>query len=337
MIRILFHQPVEPMNYADRSNRSQIAALHPYAKSFASQFGLKPTKIQIVNHGFNSTFKITTESDTFALRINTHSIRTPENLNAEITWTSQLVDTPVSAARPHPALNGEYILHDTLPGHPRPLAAVCYHWLGGQRFPAKPSSNLYNSLALTTRFLHENTPKLPANANLPTLTDCCHDYEFRFTKPEHIKHYPLFQEIRDHANSTLTKLAKTNPPQIIHYDLHRSNLKREGNIVHVLDFDDCLIAPPLMDIAISFYYFRTKPELRDLEPEFWTAYGSHYSDYGLSERDFEALIAGRRLMLINEFVAIPLEFFQNILPAWVDRSVVDFNHFLSKGTFTFSK
>lgn len=323
--------------FADRSNRSQIATLRPYAQKFAQQFGLKPLKISIANHGFNSTFKIVTASGDYALRINTHSIRTPQNLRAEIAWTSQLAKSPISAARPHGSPSGEYILNADLPGHPRPIAAVCYHWLPGRRFPANPSVDLYKSLAVTTANLHKNVPNLADNESLPTLTDCCHDYDFRFTKPEHTLHLPLFQEIRDQANATLKKLAKTNPPQVIHYDLHRSNLKRQGDQIYVLDFDDCLIAPPLMDIAISFYYFRGKPEIRNLEPDFWAAYGSHYSDYGLSEREFEALIAGRRLMLINEFVAIPLEFFQNILPVWIERSVVDFNQFLKTGQFIASK
>jgi Ser/Thr protein kinase RdoA (MazF antagonist) len=325
------------MNYADRTNRSQIATLHPYARSFALQFGLKPKQIRVINHGFNTTFKIASDQGLFALRINTHSIRTSENLNAEIAWTSQLADSPVSAARPHPAPSGQYILYDTLPGHPRPLAAVCYHWLGGQAFPAVPTTNLYKSLALTTRYLHQNPPKLPANASLPTLTDCCHDYDFRFTKPEQTKHLKLFQQIRDKANYSLQKASKSKGSQVIHYDLHRNNLKRNGNTVHVLDFDDCLIAPAIMDMAITFYYFRSNQKLRAMEPDYLSAYQGHFSDYGLTEEEFEALIAGRRLMLINEFVAIPLDDFQALLPAWIERSVVDFNNFLENGTFAFSK
>ncbi len=325
------------MNYADRSNRSQIATLRPYANSFAQQFGLKPLNIQIINHGFNSTFKVTTDQGKFALRINTHSIRTPENLNAEIAWTSQLASSPVSAARPHPAPSGEFILYDTLPGHPRPLAAVCYHWLEGRGYPALPTQNLYNSLALTTRYLHKNPTRLPSNANLPVLTDCCHDYDFRFTKPEHTQHLPLFQQIRDRANSALQKSAKSKPPQVIHYDLHRLNLKRQSNTIHVLDFDDCLIAPPIMDIAITFYYFRSQPQMHSMESSFWQAYRGHYSDYGLEESEFEALVAGRRLFLINEFVAIPLASMQARIPAWIERSLVDFNNYLTNGTFSFSK
>lgn len=323
--------------FADRSNRSQIAVLRPHAERFAKQFGLNPNSIHILNHGFNSTFKIVTDKGKYALRINTHSIRTPENLNAEIAWTSQLANSPVSAAIPHPAPSGEYILHATLPGHPRPLAAVCYHWLAGQQFPALPSKNLYNSLALTTRYLHLNPPKLPANAKLPILTDCCHDYDFRFTKPEHTKYNHLFQKIRDHANSALHKASKTKGNQVIHYDLHRLNLKRQRNTIHVLDFDDCLIAPTIMDMAITFYYFRGREELRAKEPDFWNAYGGHYSDFGLTEDEFEALIAGRRLFLLNEFVAIPLASMQARIPAWIQRSIVDFNNFLSTGLFTASK
>ncbi|MFM9874464.1 MAG: phosphotransferase enzyme family protein [Fimbriimonadaceae bacterium] len=324
-------------SFADRSNRSQIATLHPYAKSFAQQFGLNPTLIQIANHGFNSTFKIKTDQGNYALRINTHSIRTPENIHAEVAWTAQLANSPVSAAKPHPAPTGEYVLYDTLPGHPRPLAAVCYHWLQGRNFPAIPTHNLYNSLALTTQYLHQNPPKLPSNAALPSLTDCCHDYDFRFTKPEHTKHLPLFQKIRDHANSALQKSANTRGTQVIHYDLHRLNLKRQKYTIHVLDFDDCLIAPAIMDMAITFYYFRSNEQLRNLEAGYWQSYGGHFSDFGLEEHEFEALIAGRRLYLINEFVAIPLANMQARIPAWIERSVVDFNNYLANGTFSFNK
>jgi hypothetical protein len=90
-------------------------------------------------------------------------------------------------------------------------------------------------------------------------------------------------------------------------------------------------------MAITFYYFRSNQKLRAMEPDYLSAYQGHFSDYGLTEEEFEALIAGRRLMLINEFVAIPLDDFQALLPAWIERSVVDFNNFLENGTFAFSK
>ena len=323
--------------FKNRTNRSQISVLRPHAVEFAQQFGLEPVSIRIANHGFNSTFKVETNRGDFALRINTHSIRSPNNLNAEIAWTSQLRDSPVTAARPHQAPNGQYILHADLSGHSRPLSAVCYEWLPGRVFPAEPTENLYKSFATLTRNLHRYAPTLGHNEELPTLVDCCHDYPFRFKTTEQRRHLSLFQNIRDLSNEVIYKLAKNNPVQVIHYDLHRLNLKRKGDEVFVLDFDDCLLGSPILDIAISFYYFRGNPKNRALEDAYWRAYGSHYSDFGLSEFDFETLIAGRRLFLLNEFVEIPLEYFQKILPQWIELSVNDFKDFLGTGKFTPSR
>jgi Ser/Thr protein kinase RdoA (MazF antagonist) len=322
------------MTYAERSYQGQVAVLRPLAKQLAQDFGLQPTKIKLANHGYNTTFRIKTAQHDYALRINVSSQRSTQNVAAEIAWTSQLAESGnISVPKPIASPNGEHVLYAHSPLFTKPLAAVLYTWLPGRPFPERPSLQTYTHLARITKYLHDHPPILPSNATLPSIADSLLGNPLNFHKHGVRGHDQIFTEVREIANQALKKLAKSNPPQAIHYDLHYGNLLMNKATIHVIDFDDCIIAPPLLDVAISFFYFRRDPNGIKKEPAYWQALGSHYSDHGLTTQEFESLIAARRLLLANEILTMENAEIRAMIPVYTAGTVHKLTEFLKTGRY----
>lgn len=321
--------------FNDLSQKSQVATLRPFAQKFAAEFGLAPTSIRLANHGYNTTFRVESARGTFALRININSPRTLENIRGEIAWTSQLAVNPkISAAIPHCTPTGEYILTSDLPSFDRPLHAVCYYWLPGTPYPTRPSLKLVKNYAETMHLLHENPPQLPQNAELPTINDVILGQTLNFSDFGYETYTPLFKRIFDKANSIYINLQQSQSTQIIHYDLHMGNMKRSGDQIHILDFDDCCYAPPLFDISTAFFYFRSQPGWRKREAQFWKFFPYSPPDFGVSWSDWEYLIASRRLLLANEILTIANPEIRALTPKYTEATAEQFQRLEQDGTYS---
>lgn len=324
--------------YSELEPRAQIALLRPYAAEFAAEYGLEPIKISLANHGFNTTFRIDTKDKTYALRMNINSVRSIENLRAEIFWTSHLADSPVNAAKPVKAKNGDWILIRTIPSLPRETAVAVYEWLPGRKFPGVPSAGTMRELGRVTRLLNENTAglELPKGAALPVFEDVLLGKPLQLTEHGFTGDLGVMQAVVDQANDVVKVLGK-KPAQIIHYDLHRYNIMKQGSTLYVLDFDDCLLGWPMVDASVSIYYARTfKPSanFRSVkETAYWKGFGSQPTDHGISERDFEALVASRRVMLCNElFQMMNADYRKNVV-VYANKGAELMASFLKTGVY----
>jgi len=324
--------------FSELTPRAQVALLRPYAAEFAAEYGLKPTNISLANHGFNTTFRIDTDSKTYALRMNINSVRSIENLRAEIFWTSHLANSSVHAAKPVKAQNGDWILIRTIPSLPRETAVAVYEWLPGRKFPGTPSTSTMQELGRVTRLLHENTDALalPKGADLPVFNDVLLGKPLELREHGFTGDLSVMQAVVDQANDVAKVLAK-KPAQIIHYDLHRYNIMKKGSTLHVLDFDDCLLGWPMVDASVSMYYARTfKPSanFRSVkEPAYWAGFGSQPTDHGISETDFEALVASRRVMLCNELFQMMNADYRKKVVVYANKGAELMASFLKTGVY----
>ena len=89
-------------------------------------------------------------------------------------------------------------------------------------------------------------------------------------------------------------------PHAIHGDLHGGNLKWFRRRLALFDFDDALIGLPVQDLGISAYYLRAAGI--DESPLF-DGYESVRPRPEHTASQFEAVIAGRSLLLLNGILA----------------------------------
>ncbi len=118
--------------------------------------------------------------------------------------------------------------------------------------------------------------------------------------------------------------------QPLHADLHVWNLKWHRGRLAVFDFDDSGIGVPAQDLAISAYYLRDNAaqeaallegyqELRSLPP--------------FTSEQYEAMVASRNLVLLNDVVTTTNAEFLAILPRYVPNSIVKLRAYLETGVF----
>lgn len=285
--------------YAQKSTRAQILYLRRHAEAFAQEFGLEGSRISVLAHAYNTTFRVEHPvRGKFALRININSPRSPGNVISEVAWLIDLEQRGAATLRLLPSPAGDYVISRTSDLFDRPLVAVCSHWVEGRTLSNKPSYRELYMLGSLTRKLHESKPEMPGSAELAVQQDTL--LGDKWTLPDRGFQSDALEECLALAESSLAKLRSVQPAQLIHFDLHQWNLKRKGDRLIALDFDDCRLAPPLMDAAISLHYLRGVRGISVDEPYF-QGFGARPEDVGLTSFEFESLVMGRRLMLVNAY------------------------------------
>lgn len=280
----------------------QIADLLPVAAEAVRRFGLGDCNIESVNHGYNSTFKVTSQSDSqYALRININSVRSIANTRAEVAWISQLADHQgINVPRPVLTADGKSVMQVPHHSTDRDLTVVIYSWLDGEDLGDEAGIEQLEALGATMAHMHEQSVHfaLPDDADLPIFSDvlwntrnCLLSDDSEIAPKEQTVVRLAFSEIQKVMDSLFAR----TPPQIIHADLHGWNVKWHDNQVSVFDFDDCGFGLPIQDLATTLYYLDTEEQDNAVKRGYETvrALPAH------TEREMQALLLQRRILLSN--------------------------------------
>ncbi len=292
-------QVTESTAFENLTNEAQIESLTSCVQGILSQFDLDVAGFESINHGFNSTFKVTTVGgDRFALRVNVNSTKTLENLHAEVQWVQSIRDVLVPA--PIANSSGEFITFAHHDASGRTLPAVLFSWLEGEEVGDEPTPDQLFATGAAMAKLHLGSKgfKFEPGASLPLIdsvlwgaTDylCGQAGALSQADREQMKiAYELIQEVVDR------QLAE-NEPQPIHADMHSWNLMWHNGALAVFDFDDAMMGTPLMDLATAIYYLDTEEQNQSL----LDGYRSVTPLMTFSKRDLDILRVQRRVVLLN--------------------------------------
>ena len=243
----------------------------------------------------------TTDGQLFALRINTNSPRTPENLKAEIAFVRLLAENG-RVKVPQPVQNSEGGFYTSIFHEPseRTFHCVLYSWIEGEELEDEPTGEQLKALGVAMATMHLVAPsfELPQGAALSTFDDPLWWTEDFLLSEKSV----LNSEAKDLISRALAaikvgvaKFYKDATPMIIHADLHGGNvLWREGSL-SVIDFDDCGFGLPIQDFATALYYFDT--------PEQDVAFKQGYESVAplpeCSEQELKMFFLQRRIILLN--------------------------------------
>jgi Ser/Thr protein kinase RdoA (MazF antagonist) len=142
----------------------------------------------------------------------------------------------------------------------------------------------------------------------------------------------VMREVRDRAQSVMDKFADVHR-QVVHFDVHLGNLKVHQDEVSVFDFDDCLMAWPGLDIAQSMFYLRRSIHAEELEVGLLEGLGRPLESYGLDREEFEALVAGRALLLACDLLGNKNAELQKLAPKYLANTEVRIANYLETGRF----
>lgn len=322
--------------YNELGTRSQTAGLLPIARDILGDYGLTGASVRTLNHGFNTTYSVTArDGNRYALRLNVNSIRTPEEICAEVSWVQALhAEGMVQVARPIETRAGELLARREWEELPRPLYAVLYSWLPGAIGWKAASPVVAKALGAASAELHRNAAHwtMPKGAALRKMPDVLFGHRFRFDTSELNLDMGVFRETFRRGEEVLNKLKRT-PTRPIHFDLHLGNVKWHRNKLFLFDFDDSILGWPILDAAVSAFYLRRLPEWRDLEAAYRKGIGSIEDPANLRASEFETLVACRGLFLVNELFGMNTASLLAMAPGYAVLTEKRLKHFLRTGVF----
>ena len=289
--------------FFDQPQDVVIKQLEAFSFQILSSYPIDVKSVVSINYEYNATLKVeTTDGQLFALRINTNSPRTPENLRAEIAFVRLLAEDG-RVKVPHPIENREgnfytSILHEA---SGRMFHCVLYSWILGEELEEEPQDEQQLSAlgaAMATMHLAVEGFDLPEGSSLPTFDDplwWTEDFLLSEKSVLDAEAKDLISQALAAIKSGVAKFYANGTPRVIHADMHGGNaLWYEGSL-SVIDFDDCGIGFPLQDLATALYYLDTPEQ----DAAFKKGYASIAPVPECSEKEMKMLFLQRRIVLLN--------------------------------------
>ncbi len=325
------------MSFASLSNRAQVGRLRLTALAALREYPLEVSRLRLLNHGFNTTFRVdTADRRKFALRLNVNSRRSSQQLRAETAWLEALSeDTALRLPTPQPTRSGHLTTMVSSPDLGRDLPATLFSWLPGEDLGDAATPAQMREVGATAAILHQHALHwaFPADAALVSLESPLMDSPNNFLAD----HEFLTSERRETIDAAFTQVSaalKTlfakDIPRALHADLHNWNLKWSRGQLYVFDFDDSGVGVPMQDLAIAAYYLRDQDAL---EAAMLEGYREVAPLPPFTPAEYEAVVAGRNLVLLNDLLVNTTADLRTLLPRYTANSVTKLRAYLESGVF----
>lgn len=320
-------------NFASRSKRAQVNQLRKAMIGALAEFGLDAVTVRLINHEFNTTFKVSTISGRdYAIRLNVNSVHEEPEIRAEVDWVESIArDTPVWVPHPVRTLAGEPFTALHLAGLDKRVPMVAYEWLPGTLAVQKSNASTIQKIGEAMRCLHVHgaTHTVQPPAYLRELDDALFGAPHLFRRFAHME--AIYDRVYREANQVLEKLRSiTMHP--IHFDIHLYNVMVAEGREAIFDFDDCVMGWPPLDAAQTLFSLRA--EKKDgLEEAFLEGLQLDLSSFGLTQPDLESLIAVRHLLIANDIIESKNPELRAFALPYLEVGVKRLDHYFATGRF----
>jgi Ser/Thr protein kinase RdoA (MazF antagonist) len=289
--------------------------------------------VKSINYEYNATMKVSAkDGSTYALRINTNSPRTPENLRAEIAFVRFLVEDG-RVKVPHPIENREgnfytSILHEA---SGRMFHCVLYSWILGEELDDEPTDEQLSALGVAMATMHVAAQgfELPEGSSLPTFDDplwWTEDFLLSEKSVLDAEAKDLISRALSAIKSGVAKFYANGTPILIHADMHGGNVLWYEDSLSVIDFDDCGFGFPLQDLATALYYLDTPEQ----DAAFRRGYESVAPVPECSEKEMKMLFLQRRIVLLNYLYETSNLEHRSMIPDYQEETLRRIRNFLAE-------
>ena len=214
------------------------------------------------------------------------------------------------------------------------LPVVLFSWLEGRDLGGKWTTQQAHAVGAAMATLHDHAERwtMPAGAEFSGFESVLTDL------PNRLADHPsldaatsaLLMEAMAQAQQLQDEVFAAGPVLPLHADLHGGNLKWLNGSLSIFDFDDAGYGPPGLDLAITAYYLR---DSLAIEEAIRAGYASVRALPEVTTAQFEAMVAGRNLLLINDVIEQPNAELQAIVPRYVANSVLRLRSWLDTGRY----
>jgi Ser/Thr protein kinase RdoA (MazF antagonist) len=319
--------------FFDQPQDVVIKQLEAFSFQILSSYPIDVKSVVSINYEYNATLKVeTTDGQLFALRINTNSPRTPENLRAEIAFVRLLAEDG-RVKVPHPIENREGNFYTSIrhEASGRMFHCVLYSWILGEELEEEPQDEqqlFALGAAMSTMHLAVEGFDLPEGSSLPTFDDplwWTEDFLLSEKSVLDAEAKDLISQALAAIKSGVAKFYANGTPRVIHADMHGGNaLWYEGSL-SVIDFDDCGIGFPLQDLATALYYLDTPEQ----DAAFRQGYESIAPVPQCSEKELSMLFLQRRIVLLNYLYETSNLEHRSMIPEYQEETLRRIKNFLA--------
>ena len=329
------------VKYIELSQEEQIALISQFVPLIMAQYPVTVESFENINHGFNSSFKVSAISgELFALRINTNSKKNASEVLGEVLLLEYInQEAIVLAPKPLRTSDGSAFakIHADFLG--REVFAVLCEWIDGEELDVDPIDDEFFELGINMAKLHKGLADCPEDiAKLLPRID-----RTLFNSPDNIRKVDerLDSEIRKLIDETFKKsdavfesLANSDQLLPIHADLHVHNVLRTPKGLAVIDFDDVGIGYQIQDLSVTKFYLRYESG-RDL-----LVLAGYESIKPLPKYEvdqFEAIMASRQLLLLNDLLDANTAEEIAFIPEYIEITKLRLDNYLRTGRFELIK
>jgi len=307
--------------------------LEAFSHQILSRYPIDVKSAVSINYEYNATLKVeTADGQLFALRMNTNSPRTPENLRAEIAFVRFLAeDGRVRVPRPIENREGNFytsILHEA---SGRMFHCVLYSWILGEELEDEPTDEQLSALGVAMATMHVAAQgfELPEGSSLPTFDDplwWTEDFLLSGKSVLDAEAKDLISRALSAIKSGVAKYFANGTPMLIHADMHGGNVLWYEDSLSVIDFDDCGIGFPLQDLATALYYLDTPEQ----DAAFRRGYESVTPVPECSEKEMKMLFLQRRIVLLNYLYETSNLEHRSMIPDYQEETLRRIRNFLAE-------
>ena len=324
-------------HFHELSALSQVRRLRAVAVNALRSYPIDVARFRLIYHGYNTTFRVdTTDGRRYALRLNVSGNRSFANVAGEISWLTALArDTDLMLPVPQATVNGELCTRVFAADLGRELPAVLFSWLPGPDLEDSTTVPRMIAVGRAAAALHAHGEQwmLPNHAELPDV-----DSVLMSTANNLSSEHPLIgageRGVIDAAlartQSHFESLVRSARRHVLHADLHPANLKWNRGRLAVFDFDDCGFGVPALDLAIAAYYLRDEDEL---EAALLEGYQQVRELPPFTADQYEAMLAARNLVLLNDVIASSNAEFRDLMPRYLANTVTKLRRYLDVGVY----
>lgn len=326
--------------YPNLPEADQIEVLRRLAREAAQGFGVEVRDLALVLHGYNTTFRLDTgDGRRLAVRVNTNSHSTTENIAAQQAWCRAITaQTSLRVPYPIEARDGRLVVEIDSAEVGRVVHVVANSWLEGPDV-VRCSVEQARALGSAMATLHEHAASwtVPHGTGFPVFDEPLFGDENLLTGHEGLagRRGEVLAQAAQRCRTAFSSAGAGAMAIPLHADLHGGNLKWHDGELAVFDFDDSGIGVPALDLAVATFYLRDgTAAAAGVECALREGYAgvTHLPD--VDDDTFEGLVASRQLLLANALLSSSTaELRAEALP-YLEVTFERLHRFLVTGRFT---
>jgi Ser/Thr protein kinase RdoA (MazF antagonist) len=267
-------------------------------------YDLAPRRVSRAAESFNSVFRVTGASGTYALRVAAQlRIHADGTLETEGAWLRRLGDHGMVVPALHTNRAGEFGTEVTIRGA-APRTCALFDWVVGRSLRVRLTAPTAAALGRLAAQLHADAEAwAPADPPDVLVADRVLYWRLpaRLTAPD-VPCSGVFADALDRAQAVLDQLwlVPPHPPHLLHGDLTPANVivARDGTLVPI-DFQDVVWGFDVQDLAISIAVLRRAPRGDRLVDAFRDGYTTHRTWPDAGPDVWRALAVTRALNQVN--------------------------------------